>query len=111
MNQPTPPRGRQLLPTQPEQRAYLKSIREAADRGDLSAMASALFLTKLAEQIEATEELGSQIRRLTITVEAEASRQRLRQTQEDMNAAIGNFRSTVFAALDRAQAAQELETK
>ncbi|MCF6753189.1 hypothetical protein L3X16_11120 [Pseudomonas stutzeri] len=51
----TPPRGRQLLPTQPEQRAYLKSIREAADRGDLSAMASALFLVKLSEQIDALE--------------------------------------------------------
>ncbi len=104
----TPTRGRQLLPTQPEQRGYLKKIRDAADRGDLSAMASALFLAKLSEQIEATEELGSQIRRLTISVEAEASRQRSRHTQEDMNAAIGNFRSNVFAALDRAQ---ELETK
>lgn len=43
----TPPRGRQLLPTQPEQRAYLKKIREAADRGDLQAMEALLNIVHL----------------------------------------------------------------
>lgn len=47
MTHPIQPRGRQLLPTQPEQRAYLKRIREAADGGDVIAMAAMVALARL----------------------------------------------------------------
>lgn len=47
MTHSVPPRGRQLLPTQPEQRTYLKSIREAADGGDVMAMAAMVALARL----------------------------------------------------------------
>lgn len=46
MNQPTTPRGRQLLPTQPEQRRYLKMLRNAADRGDLLSMAALIIIAR-----------------------------------------------------------------
>jgi len=39
--------GKNLMPSKADQRAYLKKIREAADRGEVIAMAALLMLSRL----------------------------------------------------------------
>lgn len=45
--------GKNLMPSKADQRAYLKRLREAADGGDITAMAVLLNLAKLDELIKA----------------------------------------------------------
>lgn len=44
--------GKNLMPSKADQRNYLKLLRDAADSGDLSAMAALLNLVKLDELIK-----------------------------------------------------------
>lgn len=45
--------GKNLMPSKADQRTYMKRLREAADGGDITAMAALLNMSKLDELIKA----------------------------------------------------------
>lgn len=50
--------GKNLMPSKADQRAYLKKIREAADGGDILAMAAILGLARLDELLNTDKEIA-----------------------------------------------------